>query len=135
LVLGTLLVAGCNDGKLARYPVTGTVLVDGRPAEGAMVIFCPVGGSEELQKQRPFAFTGPDGRFELTTYGETDGCPSGEYKVLLQWPSSSGDPREGARSLGPDRFQGRFMDLETTQLTATVENRATDLPPFDLKTR
>jgi hypothetical protein len=100
-----------------------------------MLIFCPVGGSEELQKERPFAFTGPDGRFELSTYGGADGCPTGEYKILLQWPSNAVDPRDGARSLGPDRLQGRYMDLETTQLTATIENRALELPPFDLKTR
>ena len=45
---GLSTLAGCGDGKIRTYPVTGTVLVDGQPADGAMVIFCPVEGSEEF---------------------------------------------------------------------------------------
>ena len=39
-----LAASGCGDAEIARYPVTGTVLVDNKPAEGAMVIFCPTSG-------------------------------------------------------------------------------------------
>lgn len=136
LLVSTVLVAlaGCGDGKIARYPVTGSVTIDGKPAEGVMVIFCPVGGSEELQKQRPFGFTGADGSFELTTVSKADGSPAGEYKVLAQWPAKVSDGRDGG-GLGPDRFRGRYMNLATTQLTAAIQEGPTELPPFDLKSR
>ena len=136
LVLGTLLVAGCGKGEIARYPVRGYVIVDGQPAEGVMVIFYPVGGSEELQRHRPFGFTDPDGKFELTTLNKADGSPSGEYKVLAQWSAQGGgDGRDGAVNMGPDRLRGRYMNLETTPLTAKIEDGPAELPPFDLKSR
>ncbi len=78
-------VFGCGDDKIARYPVTGTVLVDGRPAEGATVIFYPVGGSEEFQKERPFGVTDANGKFDLRTFQPGDGAPAGEYKVMARW--------------------------------------------------
>ncbi|HMO87155.1 MAG TPA: hypothetical protein PKC18_19780, partial [Lacipirellulaceae bacterium] len=81
-------------------------------------------------------FTGPDGKFELTTLNKADGSPSGEYKVLAQWPAQgSGDSRGGERSMGPDRLRGRYMNLETTPLTAKIENGPAELPPFELKSR
>jgi hypothetical protein len=136
LVLGALLIAGCGEGEIARYPVRGSVLIDGKPAEGVMVIFCPVGGSEELQRHRPFGFTGADGTFELTTLNKADGSPSGDYKVLAQWSAQGGgDGRDGERTLGPDRLRGRYMNLETTPLTAKIEDGPAELPPFDLKSR
>jgi hypothetical protein len=129
------LLAGCGDGKVTRFPVTGSVLIDGTPADGAMVIFCPTQGSEEVMKLRPFGYTGPDGKFELTTVDKADGSPAGDYKVLIQWPAKQGmDARDGG-NLGPDRLRGRYMNLETTQLTAKIEEGPTNLPPFNLKSR
>ena len=101
----------------------------------AMVIFCPTEGSEEVMKLRPFGYTGPDGKFELTTVNKADGSPAGNYKVLIQWPAKTGgDPRDGG-SIGPDRLQGRYMNLENSQLIAKIEEGPTELPPFDLKSR
>ena len=44
-------------------PVTGKVLVDGQPAAGAMVIFCPIEGSEQLMRERRWASRAPTARF------------------------------------------------------------------------
>jgi hypothetical protein len=136
LFYGALFVvvfAGCGDGKISRYPVTGSVTVDGKPAEGAMVIFCPTEGSEELQKTRPFALTDASGKFQLTTFGETDGAPAGNYKILIQWPVKlQPDARNPQGGFGEDRLKGRYMNLEKSQLTATIEEGPTDLPPFAL---
>jgi hypothetical protein len=133
--LGLVSLVGCGDGKLALYPVTGSVLVDGKPAAGAMVIFCPVEGksSPELQRERPFGNTGPDGKFALTTFKKDDGVPLGEYKILVQWntPGAAYDARAGTR----DQLRGRYMNLESTPLAATITEETLELPPFDLKTR
>src|SRR3954451_14509686 len=128
---GLLVGAGC-DKKMARYPVHGSVLIDGKPAENAMVIFCPVGGSEELQKHRPFGLTGPDGKFELTTMSKADGSPTGDYKVLIQWPEVKGTGPGGRPMFGDDRLHNRYMNLEKSQLTATIKDGPVDLPPFEL---
>jgi hypothetical protein len=133
--LGLISLVGCGDGKLPLYPVTGSVLVDSKPAEGAMVIFCPVEGtsSPELQEERPFGVTGPDGKFVITTFLKDDGIPAGDYKVLAQWAvrGAAYDERSGA----VDRLRGRYMNLQNTPLAATITEETLELPPFDLKTR
>jgi hypothetical protein len=128
---------GCSDGKIDRYPVTGIVNVDGRPAEGAMVIFCPVEGAENLLRERPFGITGSDGKFLLTTIEKDDGAPAGTYKILVQWIAKSPEANlDRDRDSGSyDRLRGRYMNLETTSLTATVDEGPTDLAPFELTTK
>jgi hypothetical protein len=132
---GLATLAGCGDGKLPLYPVTGTVLVDSKPATGARVIFCPVeaSSSPELQKERPYGLCGPDGKFTLTTFLQDDGVPLGEYKVLVQWvdPAAAYDER----AAGGDRLHGRYMNLQNTPLTATITEETVELPPLDLKSR
>ncbi len=128
------MLAGCGDGKLPLYPVTGTVMVDGQPASGAMVILCPTDtASPELQKERPFGTTRPDGKFKLTTFLKDDGVPLGEYKVLVQWVTAGAayDERAG----NSDRLRGKYMNLENTPLAASITEETVELPAFDLKTR
>ena len=134
LSAGLSALAGCGDGKLPLYPVTGSVLVDGKPAGGAMVILCPIeASSPELQKERPFGTTGPDGKFKLTTFLKDDGVPLGEYKVLVQWVAAGAAYDE--RSGNSDRLRGKYMNLENTPLTASITEETVELPAFDLKTR
>jgi len=131
----SLAILGCGDGKIVRYPVTGTVKVDGKPVTGAMVVLCPVEGPEELMRERPVGSTGPDGKFLLTTLEKDDGAPAGQYKVLVQWLSGApqGDVDRGG---GPvDRLRGKYFNLERTPLTATISEGPTDLPPFELMSR
>jgi hypothetical protein len=137
IVAGLVAWAGCGDGKLARYPVHGSVNIDGKPAEGVMVIFCPVGGSEEVQKMRPTGVTGADGKFELTTLTGNDGAPAGEYKIIAQWLGKMGKDKfvRPAVEGETDKFKGKYMNLEKSELKATVDKAATDLPPFELKTK
>jgi hypothetical protein len=130
-LLSLVALNGCGDDGLATYSVTGSVKVDSKPAEGAMVIFCPVDGSGELSKLRPFAHSGPDGTFEVTTFDPGDGAPAGSYKVIIQWPTK---PSEDDRRGSVDRLRGRYMDLERSQLTAKVEGD-TELPPFELTSK
>ena len=129
--------AGCGDGKLARYPVHGIVNIDGKPAEGVMVIFCPVGGSDEVQKVRPTGVTGKDGKFELTTLTNNDGAPAGDYKIIAQWLGKMGTDKFGRPAVEgeTDKLKGKYMNLEKSELKATVKNAATELAAFELKSK
>jgi len=133
-----LTLAGCDDGRIATYPVTGAVVVDGRPAEGAIVVFCPVDPSPELEHLRPAGKADSSGQFSLTTFEPSDGAPAGAYKVLVKWPAAQSQPEENrdgrpGASRGPDRLRGKYYNLDTTPLSAAIEEESNDLPPFELK--
>ena len=132
-----VVLAGCGDGRLRRYPVNGSVLIDGRPAENAIVVFCPVDPSAELEHLRPAGRADAAGQFELTTYEAFDGAPAGQYKVLVKWPSPRPvNDREGRPgALGPDRLKGKYYNLDTTPFSATIEEQANALPPFELQSK
>jgi hypothetical protein len=136
-ILGTLI--GCGDGRIATYPVSGSVTIDGQPGDGAMVVFVPTSTAAEAERKRPFGIANGQGQFTLTTFEQEDGAPAGEYKVLIQWPATrqqADDQRTGRRgALGPDRLRGKYFNLEMSTLTATVEEETNELPPFELKSR
>jgi hypothetical protein len=136
---GVLAVTGCGDGKIARYPVSGSVQVDGRPAEGAIVVFCPVDAGAELKDLRPSGLADAQGVFQLMTIQPSDGAPAGKYKIIVKWPAP---PRPGAEDRdgrgpkpGPDRLKGKYYDLDRSPLTATVEKKSNQLAPFELTTK
>jgi len=132
---GLVILSGCGDGKIARYPVTGTVLVDGQPADGALVVFVPEKSSEEAKQKRPTGFADASGSFQLTTIDKNDGAPAGEYKVLIMWPqktqASSDESGQRRGKLGPDRLKGRYF-VEDSPITAAIEEKENNLPPFQL---
>jgi hypothetical protein len=133
-----VLIAGCGDGKIARYPVQGTVNVDGKPASGAIVIFCPTSGGPELEKLRPMGTADASGVFKLMSIKPNDGAPAGQYKIIVKWPAqvSATADREGrGGNIGPDRLRGKYYNVDTTPLSATIEAKSNELAPFDLQTK
>ncbi len=129
---GLLTLAGCGDGKIARYPAKGTVTIDGSPAEGAMVMLCPIDPGPELKDLRPSGMTDAQGVYQLTTIDSRDGAPAGQYKVLVKWPAP---PPPGAQDRdgrgprpGPDRLKGKYYNLDSTPLSVTIEKKSNELP-------
>jgi hypothetical protein len=121
---------GCDKPpeKVKVYPVKGTIMVGGKPAEGVKVFFVPTSAPTMPQvPQNPYGVTKADGTFELTTFGGNDGAGEGGYQVVLIWPETV---QEGEESIA-DRFMGWF-DLAHTKFTATVKGPETSLPPFQL---
>jgi hypothetical protein len=120
-----LLQASCS-GRIPVYPVSGKVLFQGRPAQGAVVQFHPQEGTDTTLAPR--GEVDADGTFRLTTYQHQDGAPAGRYAVTVFWgvPSKGGDQFD--RVLVPQRY----LNPATSGLTAEVPNRAIDLPPFQL---
>ncbi|MFO0956911.1 MAG: carboxypeptidase-like regulatory domain-containing protein [Isosphaeraceae bacterium] len=127
-----LLLAGCSGDdnstpKASTYTVRGSVLLpDGKPLAGGTVYFVPtakgtVGATGKV---------GSDGSFKLSTYGTDDGAAAGTYKVRIE-PDFEAYPKDkkGAPVLP---FNGRFTDEDTSELTAEVQAKDNELPPFRL---
>jgi hypothetical protein len=89
VALGLAMTAGC-DRWLRITEVSGTVLVDGKPAEGVQLVFQPVAKN----RPRAFAQTGKDGTYRLGRQGPGDksGAASGEYRVQVLSDSESPNP-------------------------------------------
>ena len=137
---GLLSVVGCGEAKIKRYPVNCSVTVDGKPAAGVMVIFCPVDGSPQLMRERPIGITDSEGKFQLTTLGGNDGVPAGNFKVLVRWPSGTpqqSDPNSAVPPMGkgPDQLKGKYFNLDRTPLKATIETDTKELPTFALQSK
>ncbi|HZN32458.1 MAG TPA: hypothetical protein VFB80_01520 [Pirellulaceae bacterium] len=114
----------------------GSVLVAGKPAARATVIFHPKApAADALAEKAPPRPTGEvqaDGSFTLSTYTAGDGAPAGEYTVTISWPSGS-SPIGGDADSGPDRLGGRYLNPQTSRLSAKVDAAATEVPRFELK--
>ncbi len=73
------LLCGCSgSGRPPTYPVTGTVLWNGKPVQGARVVFIPTGAEESAA-----GITNASGKYQLTTFVAGDGAQPGEYRVKV----------------------------------------------------
>src|SRR5262245_66458148 len=88
LVCAAILFVGCPQAgakKKVCYPVRGELTVAGKPADGATVILQPKEANrDEWSDGYPRATVGADGKFQVSTYGENDGAPAGDYIVLVK---------------------------------------------------
>jgi hypothetical protein len=79
IILGValLLSCGCGDGRPSRVPVSGRVMIDGKPLAKAGVRFYPTGGRSSSGR------TDAEGRFVLTCFEPNDGALVGSHKVIV----------------------------------------------------
>ena len=124
-LLLALAASGCGKGKPATAPVTGRVLLDGKPVAGAAVMLEPVEGGVPAR-----GGTGADGSFTLSTFGRDDGALVGRHRVSVSKFVTEG---AAANELGleaapaPAGMQpkaalpARYADPKTSGLEATVE--------------
>ena len=129
LFLAMVFGVGCGDGRPQRYPVTGTLLIDGQPAslpEGfigvAAVTFRPESGGRDA-----YANLNPDGTFQVGNYEVEDGCPLGNFRVAVQFYRLQGSVK---KSLIPIRYEeydtsglNIVIDKETRNITIEVSSR------------
>ena len=136
LILALLAPAGCGgDGRVAVYPVKGRVLFRGAPAVGALVVMHPNVPRDE-RRELPICRGTVDenGDFTISSYGDGDGAPAGDYTVTVAWPQTGGDSDDPESStLTEDRFGGKYSDPENSGLKAVVSKEATQLKVFDLQ--
>ena len=135
-LLAPLYGLGCgaaDDGRPTRYPVSGTVTMNGQPVAGATLNFLSSDGSRSAVGQ-----TDAQGRYELTTFSPGDGALPGDYGVAIMKYELTTDaaarPEDEApdEPAGDDPFAGgpdpepvnvlpeRYASVATSDLTATV---------------
>jgi hypothetical protein len=138
ILLLLLALCGCSESiQQKTYPVTGEVRLDGKPAKGITVVLRPIDKSKFKWEEIPQAITDDNGKFSIRTYLSDDGAPAGEYRVgiaLMAPPSDEGDDQV-KRDANAPRFPIKYADPEKSGLQATVDPKATVLPPFDLSSR
>jgi hypothetical protein len=118
VLLLCLACFACSSKQTPLYPVHGQVLVNGKPARGALVVFHPLAESS-LKAVKPHAVVGRDGTFSLFSYRADDGARPGTYAVTILWQ--------------PPRFRdgdGRPIDIAKMQ---AWKEKARDWNPRDRK--
>jgi hypothetical protein len=76
-------LVGCGDSKKTVYKASGIALYDDNtPLKNVRLNFYPSAALMEGENA-PHAETDENGKFQLSTYGDNDGAPAGEYKVTV----------------------------------------------------
>jgi predicted small lipoprotein YifL len=124
---------GCGKGGPTLIPVTGSIEVDGKPANGATIIFHP---TDKEMKLIPATTTDANGKFTLVTNAKP-GIPVGSYDVTITWPDPAVQPTaaeklQGLAEPGPDLLAGKYAKKGASGLKADVTSSTKDLPPFKL---
>lgn len=124
-------VAGCGDGRLPVYPVSGQVLYNGEPLPGVDVAFHPTDPGNDTGYP-PHATTDAQGRFTLMTYLPDDGAPAGEFRVAVAFAvQSAEDGGDQAKKL-PFQVPAKYHRKESSGLTVAVKPGPNTLDPFKL---
>lgn len=117
---------GCSGGdpRPPVYPVAGSLTINDQPAEGALLSFHPADGQNvDRRGSRPRAMVEADGTFLVSTYGDGDGAPAGEYAVSVVW-------LENPDSANPvDRLGGRFANPQQSEWRVRIEEGDNQLAP------
>jgi hypothetical protein len=125
VAFAVLLAAGCGSSGPKKYPVTGTVTVNGKPAALVRVQFRHADQTLPGNLKTPVGMTDETGVFHLSTDGDKDGAVEGEYTVTLEWMSGN--------DLGAwDKLGGKFAKPETSRFKVQVEPKSNNLTPFDI---
>lgn len=127
------IVMGCGSPKrVPTFPVSGKVLVNGRPAVDLFVYFHPT-PKKDGESFIPYGKTDENGDFQLNTFKNGDGVPRGDFLVTFEWKEKSGTFKNQFQ--GPDRLKGKFSKPESSTFNVSITNETTILEPFELKTR
>ena len=107
---------GCDDGKPKRVPVSGQVLIDGKPLTHGSIRFIPTG------HRASFGKIDEQGHFSLSCFGQNDGAVTGEHKVevtamekvsptLIRWHAPKKYQDQATSNL-TERIEGPVDNLE-----------------------
>jgi hypothetical protein len=131
-----VLAGGCGDEGdwKAVYPVRGKLLVDGKPAAGAIVSLLPEADVSNSRALRSTGEVQSDGTFRLTTYLAYDGAPAGPHAVMAYWPGPL-PPNSSPTDVGPDRLRGRYTTPDHPLARVTITEGENELEPFEIKAK
>jgi len=115
--------------KVPTYPVSGTVLYQGKPAPGAWVQFRSIPGSNQTHFGCE-VLTNSEGKYVCETYQEGDGLPAGTYDVRITLPVT---PMPDYRDGETDRLNGRYNSPQKAPFRVVVKAGPNVIPPFQLR--
>lgn len=126
-----LMVAVCGCGRSGEqlFPVTGKVMVNGKPAAGALV-FLHREGRADPNEPVPYGTAKDDGSFDVITREPGDGVKPGDYKVTIYFPDMS-QPEDG-NGQRPDVLNGKYELPQNSQISASIKAQENVIPPLDL---
>lgn len=107
------IAVGCGDGRPARVPVSGKVLIDGRPLSGGFIRFVPSDARPSGGK------IDKNGRFTLTCYDGGDGAVPGTHRIEVSANQPLSDTK--IRWLAPKKY----ASFKTSELVEKITD-ATD---------
>lgn len=122
--LGLCSCEGSIQFKELVGPVTGTVLIDGKPVQGVFVSAKPK-VADNANYTQSTAETNAEGKFSLQTYNPGDGAPPGEYSLVFKWRQGTND----------DLFNGRYADPANSVKTFKLEQQPLDLGKIELTSK
>jgi hypothetical protein len=134
------LLVGCGESGPALVPVHGTVTLNGKPLEGALVSFQPDASMEDAIPAEDV--TGPNGNYKALTKGRSGVMP-GKYKVVVSKsliemakvrPEFKDDPFMAQLSLGPNEGKSAAQ-RDKEKIEGTFEREITEggVQDFDVK--
>lgn len=112
-----LAINFAKEQRQPRYPVTGAVRLDGRPAAGATLEFYRAGG-DWFRAPVATAAVGSCGELQWKQPGPAFGLPVGDYVVALSWKAHV--VRGEDYVPGPNVLPARFAHPQTTPLVVTI---------------
>lgn len=120
-------LTGCGPEKPETHDVSGIVTYNNQPVEGAQVMFTPGAGPPAT------GVTGPDGKYQLSTFSSRDGAVAGAHRVVVTknvvQSASANDPYPQTRNELP----AQYASASQSGLTAEVMERGANEFNFDLK--
>ncbi len=112
IAIALCTVCGCGDGRPARVPVSGQVLIDGKPLAHGFVRFVPKGA-------RPSGGDlDEDGHFTLTAYDGGDGAVLGNHRVEIA----------GSERISPTQIRWHAPRSTPTSIRRASKGKLTDRP-------
>jgi hypothetical protein len=115
MLAAAVAATGCNDGRPARVPVSGEVLIDGKPLPGAFVSFYPLTGRPSNGR------TDSSGRFVLGCFDDADGAQLGTHQVTII----------AVEEINPNTMRWfapkAYANHQTSGLEYTIDRRTDDL--------
>lgn len=108
LVTVGIVLTGCpNSSRPATYRVTGTVTMQGKPVDGAVITFVPTSN----EGQAASAITDAEGKYALTTWQAGDGARPGEYRVKVSKQEQTAvDPAKMVKNLSIEEEQKIYVE-------------------------
>jgi len=123
--IGLFSVVGCGKSGPVKHKVTGTVLVNDKPASSVCVCLRHTSDAVKGKARMPVAVTDENGVYTLSTDTDADGAVDGEYVVTFLWMDS--------KNPDTDRFGGKYADTNSSPYRLKVPPPNGQVEPFKLQ--